>query len=68
MILIIDRFEGNFAVVELENKEYVNIPKSAIPMEAKEGDIISVIIEQEETEKRRLEIKKRFSKLFDSSK
>jgi len=54
----IDRFEGEFAVVELENQQFVNIPRSAIPMEAKEGDILNVQVDQEETEKRRKHIQK----------
>ena len=35
----IDRFEGKFAVVELENKKFANIPREAIPEKAKEGDV-----------------------------
>ncbi|HHV32522.1 DUF3006 domain-containing protein [Caproiciproducens sp. LBM24188] len=54
----IDRFEGEFAVVELENQQFVNIPRSAIPMEAKEGDILNVQVDHEETEKRRKHIQK----------
>lgn len=40
MQLIIDRFEGNFAVCEDENKNIVNIKKEVIPKDAKEGDIL----------------------------
>ena len=52
----IDRFEGNFAVVELENEKFVDIPREAIPPEAKEGDIISVMVDKETTAKRKKEI------------
>jgi hypothetical protein len=54
----IDRFEGEYAVVELENQKFVNIPRPAIPSESKEGDIISVMVDQEETEKRKKHIEK----------
>jgi len=54
----IDRFEADFAVVELENKQFVNIPRSAIPSKAKEGDIISVEVDQEETKAQEKNIKK----------
>lgn len=54
----IDRFEGEYAVVELENQKFVNIPRSAIPAEAKEGDVISVIIDKVGTEARKKHIKK----------
>jgi Protein of unknown function (DUF3006). len=60
----IDRFEGDFAVVELENQKFVNIPRSAIPSEAKEGDIIVVEVDKEETEKRKTRINKMMNDLW----
>ncbi|WBY64606.1 MAG: DUF3006 domain-containing protein [Thermocaproicibacter melissae] len=60
----IDRFEGNFAVVELENETFVNIPRSAIPSEAKEGDVITVMVDKGETEKREKRIKELEDSLF----
>ncbi|MFU0831675.1 MAG: DUF3006 domain-containing protein [Oscillospiraceae bacterium] len=54
----IDRFEGNYAVVELENRKFVNIPRLAIPNEAKEGDVIIVQIDKETTSQREKHIKK----------
>jgi Protein of unknown function (DUF3006). len=58
MKFTIDRFESEYAVVELENQTMINIPRCALPAEAKEGDIISVIIDAAETDKRRENIKK----------
>jgi hypothetical protein len=60
----IDRFEGNFAVVELENKKLINVPSEAIPEEAKEGDIIFVSVDKAGTKKRRQEIRKMEDSLF----
>ena len=40
MELIIDRFEDEYAVCEDANKKILNINKSKIPKQAKEGDII----------------------------
>jgi hypothetical protein len=54
----IDRFENKYAVVELENQEFVNIPRSAIPNEAKEGDIINVQIDKNQTDKQKKHIEK----------
>lgn len=54
----IDRFESEYVVVELENQKFVNIPRSAIPIEAKEGDIISVQVDTEDTQVRKKHIKK----------
>lgn len=51
----LDRFEGNFAVLENRNtKEMTDIPISNIPSNAKEGDILklsngSYIVDYEET-------------------
>ncbi|KOR26448.1 DUF3006 domain-containing protein [Clostridium sp. FAM 1755] len=54
---IIDRFEDNFAVVELEDKRMINIDKNILPKKAKEGDVINIegdIITLNEKEKEKL--------------
>ncbi|WP_125154197.1 DUF3006 domain-containing protein [Clostridium rectalis] len=38
----IDRFEEDYVVIELDNKEMINIHKSKIPREAKEGDVLKI--------------------------
>ncbi|MTI85311.1 MAG: DUF3006 domain-containing protein [Firmicutes bacterium] len=43
-MLVIDRFEGEWAIVEY-NKSTFNIPKTLLPEEAKEGDVLKVTIE-----------------------
>lgn len=58
MIAIIDRFEGNYAVCEISNKEVVNIDKCLIPESAKEGDVLNITIDRVETSKRKSDIKK----------
>jgi uncharacterized ferredoxin-like protein len=63
--LIIDRFEGEYAVVELQDKSMVNIPKKILPAEAGEGDIISIVIDKDETEKRKQEIQKLAEDLWE---
>ncbi len=47
----IDRFEGDFAVILLDSAA-VNIPRSILPEDAKEGEIIYISItdNQEEAE------------------
>ncbi len=37
---IIDRFEGNLAVCETEDKSYISIPKYKLPLECREGDCL----------------------------
>lgn len=69
MIGVIDRFEGCFAVVELDNKEMVNIEKRRLPEDAKEGDVIDIeeeiTINYKETEKRKKEIEEMVEGLFE---
>lgn len=64
MNFIIDRFEGDYAVVELENKEIVDIPRVILPVEAKEGDLINISIQKTETENREKRIQDKFNSLF----
>ena len=61
MNLIIDRFEGKYAVCQKENREMINIERIKIPPSAVEGDVLSIFsdtitINIEETKKRRKEI------------
>ncbi|MBU3099875.1 MULTISPECIES: DUF3006 domain-containing protein [Clostridium] len=63
MNVIIDRFEGNYAVCEKEDRTMIDIKKSKIPSIAKEGDVLSIdndviIIDIEKTKKRLNEIEK----------
>lgn len=59
---IIDRFEGKFALVELEDGGFIEIEIAKLPKEACEGDAIiieeEITLDEEETKKRREEIKK----------
>lgn len=66
MKVIVDRFEGNYAVCENISdddliSEMLNIERSKLPSTVKEGDILaitsdSIIIDTKETEKRKKEI------------
>lgn len=63
MFAVIDRFEGDYAVVELENQSVINIERCNIPQGAAEGDVINIedgriTINSEETIRRRAAIKK----------
>lgn len=63
MKVIIDRFEGNFAVVEIEEGHVVNVPKVLFP-NAKEGDVIKIEIDHVETKERKERIKALMDELF----
>ncbi len=45
MKAIIDRFEGDYVVVELPNIGMVDMPISLLPDSAAEGDVISICYE-----------------------
>lgn len=42
MKVIIDRFEGSFAVCETEKKEMINIDIKKLPYGCKEGDVLDI--------------------------
>jgi hypothetical protein len=59
--VVIDRFEGDYAVCEKENREMIDIKRESIPKEAKENDVLDIqgdkiVVDVEETEKRKREI------------
>jgi hypothetical protein len=42
MQLIIDRFEGQFALCQRPDRSMLKIPRGRIPSEAREGDVLQV--------------------------
>ena len=62
-MLIIDRFEGDFAVVETSDG-FVNIPKKDLPRNAKEGDVLNINIDSNETDSRKKRIEGMMNNLF----
>ncbi|SFE90486.1 Protein of unknown function [Bacillus sp. OV194] len=66
---IIDRFEGEYAVIEIGN-ETKDILKSSLPKQAKVGDVIyfkgdQIVVDKEETEKLRKEIEDLMDEVWD---
>ncbi|KHO63195.1 hypothetical protein THYS13_13140 [Thermoanaerobacter sp. YS13] len=64
-LCIIDRFEGNWAVIEYGDKTF-NFPKELLPKETKEGDVLKfdITVDKEETEKRKKAIEDLAKALF----
>ncbi len=63
MKVIIDRFEEDYAVVELPDKSLINMPKVLV-LDAKEGDVIDISIDRKQTKERKDEIAKLADSLF----
>ena len=69
--MIIDRFEGNTAVIETENGIF-SLPRAELPAEVREGDILirengSYIINKEATVKRRRKMSRKLRELLDGN-
>ena len=66
-MLIIDRFEGDWAIVEMENRHTFNLPRFVLPAGIKEGDVISIQVgvDLEATKDRTEKSKSMSDNLFD---
>ena len=58
MKVVIDRFEGDYAVCEKEDRTMMDVLRSSIPAQSKEGDVLNmedgvITIDTEETDRRR---------------
>ncbi|MBM7581536.1 hypothetical protein JOD02_000359 [Caldicoprobacter guelmensis] len=71
--VIIDRFEGNFAVCEDEDRKMINVERSRLPEGAEEGTVlvlkvsgedIEIEIDHDETRARKMKIKEMMDSLF----
>ncbi len=65
MKAFIDRFEEDYAVVELEEGVFVNMPKALLPNLVEEGDVLTIEIDEEETERRRNRMEEMMSRLLE---
>lgn len=52
-MIIIDRFESDKAVLEIDDEKMRVIEKSLLPVEAKEGDVIEITVNYEKTQELR---------------
>lgn len=69
MRAVIDRFEGELAVIEFEDG-YKNIPRQMLPDEAREGDVLVLqdehwIIDSEATYRRKEKTQKLAEELWE---
>jgi len=64
MKVIIDRFEEDYAIVEIDVGEFAELPRVLIP-DANEGDVINISIDKENTEKRKEVILDLMNQVFE---
>lgn len=64
MEVVVDRIEGDYAILELELGKFVEIPRILIP-KAKEGDIVKIIVDKSGTKKRKKQMAEMVDNLFE---
>lgn len=64
MRIIVDRFEGNIAVVELEDGNIIDCPKALLPPNANEGSVINITVDEKATEEKLQKLTNRMNRLF----
>lgn len=65
MKVTIDRLEGNFAVLELANRDTETIPAALLPEGAQEGDVLEIRILSDERKDREARIEKLMDSVFE---
>ena len=64
MLYVVDRIEEDILILEGDEDVFYSVPKSLLP-EAKEGDCIEILINKEETEKRREQVRRLMEELLN---
>ena len=65
MRVIVDRFEGNIAVIELENGQMIDCPKALLPANAKESSILNITVDEVATNDKLQTVTERMKRLFN---
>lgn len=66
-MFIVDRFEGDWVIIETETRHTFNLPRIVLPPSVKEGDVISIQvgIDDAATKKRTEESTRSLGNFFD---
>ncbi len=64
MEVIVDRIEGDYAVVEIDKGKMCNLPIELVP-NVKEGDIVTIIINKDKIKKRKKTIEELMNSVFE---
>ena len=63
-LLIIDRFEKDRVIIECGNESF-SLPEKLVPENAKEGDVLKMVVDKNKTELRKNKIEKLSDELFE---
>ena len=64
MDVIVDRIEGEYAVVEIEKGKMCNLPLVFVP-NVKEGDVVTITINKDKIEERKKTIEDLMNSVFE---
>ncbi len=64
MDVIVDRIEGDYAVVEIEKGKMCNLPLELVP-NVKDGDVVSITINKDKIEERKKTIEELMNSVFE---
>jgi len=69
-MLVVDRFEGDFAIVEKDGRDFIKVSRELLSDEIKEGDCLfekdgKYFLDKEQTELLRMEISKLKNSLWE---
>ena len=64
MEVIVDRIEGDYAVVEVDKGKMCNLPIEVVP-NVKEGDVVTITINKDKTEERKKTIEELMNSVFE---
>ena len=64
MDVIVDRIEGDYALVEIEKGKMCNLPIELVP-DVKEGDVVTIIINKDKTKDRKKTVEELMNSVFE---
>lgn len=65
MRIIVDRFEGNIVVIQLENGQMIDCPRALLPPNAKESSILNITVDEVATNDKLQTVTERMNRLFN---
>lgn len=63
MDVIVDRIEGDYALVEIEKGKMCNLPIELVP-DVKEGDVVTIAINKDKTKEKKKTIEELMNSVF----